>query len=143
MQEGPESEADRRCIACKGGPFERTGTKGQGTAEGRGELRRWKARVPAAATVGAGSNAGPHLIPASACHAGPARVRQDPAAAPSPAARWREVDTVDTVLSKNSGPRNTPSSPARIGRNVADLLGFAIHAVTLPQSRGCRTAHYK
>jgi len=38
------------------------GSEGQGTAEGRGELRRWKARVPAAATVGAGSNAGPHLL---------------------------------------------------------------------------------
>lgn len=46
-----------------GGPHaERMGSKGQGTAEGRGELRRWKARVPAAATVGAGSNADPHFV---------------------------------------------------------------------------------
>ncbi len=43
------------------------GSEGQGTAEGRGELRRWKARVPAAATVGAGSNAGPHLVLGHCC----------------------------------------------------------------------------
>ena len=38
------------------------GSKGQGTAEGRGELRLWDVRMPAAATVGAGSNADPHFV---------------------------------------------------------------------------------
>ena len=121
-----ECGADRKNPAPKGG-----GSEGQGTADGRGELRRWKARVPAAATVGAGSNAGPHL-----CLGLP---RREPGAA-------SRIGTKLTQLTQSRGQTVTPPAtrdPAHAGPKMADCGGFAGHSGTMPQSDGCRTVLYK
>ncbi|GEN98925.1 hypothetical protein NSE01_07580 [Novosphingobium sediminis] len=100
------------------------GSEGQGTAEGRGELRRWKARVPAAATVGAGSNAGPHLFVG---------------AIPPRDKLTQLTQSMDETVHPRPALLIAPMR-AKDGRN---FMGFAKHRRTMPQIGHCRTALYK
>lgn len=58
----PPRGGNRKAERTGGSLSERMGPKDRERRKDAGRLRRWNARVPAAATVGAGSNADPHLV---------------------------------------------------------------------------------
>lgn len=82
---------------------------------------------------------GPAAMPALICVRSSRFAPRRPAAPPP----GRKVDRVDTVQSKNCQPPRSPSAATGKGRKAAELLGIAGHTAVMPQSGGCRTAHYE